>query len=222
MFSFFKKGKVLKNMALLDLRSYSAAALKQISKIECVAILILPDDADVDFNDALGNVEIKDVASIHRISRNAVLTTMNGDALIDGKNVTENKYYIVNGSCVVYNAKECAPVRIMCNGELIYEKGSNIDPISINGLSLEVNRSLEGCKSYQRDLEADALFISNLNDGDVVIAGREIKFAYDVTDEMLRKKDIYFIAGHDIICNSKEVLAYAKANFIAGHDMKTK
>lgn len=187
----------------------------------CCASL-LPDDADEDFNDALSEIEMKNIASIRRIRKDAVLTILNGSTILNGKNTSADKFYITNGSCIIYNAKECAPIKVLCNGVLIFEKGSNLDLSDINGKSVEVTWSLENCKSYSEDLEADALYISNLNDGDVVIAGHEIKFEYDVTAEMLREKDLHFIAGYKIVCNSKEVLAYAKANFIAGNSISIK
>lgn len=219
MFNKRNKRKI-KNVAILDLRHYSEAALKHINIIKNVALLVLPEQNDKDCSEALGSIQMKNVANTIYLKKDDIICSINGSGIIYGEQNTENKVYVVNGCGMVINAKDCAPVRIITNGLLIYEKGSNVDLLNTNGRSIASDYSLEGAKIFSADLLADALFIDNLREGSTVFCGNTLTISADVTLEILKEKNIHFYAGNSIICNSQDVFGFAKANYYAGNNIK--
>ena len=60
--------KTIKNIALLDLRNFTAEALREIKKIESCAMLLIPKNASDEWKNAYAKITIRNVASIIEVS----------------------------------------------------------------------------------------------------------------------------------------------------------
>lgn len=214
----FEKKKTITDAGIVDFRRYTPNALKKIKKIICAGTIILPEKPSAEFMEAFSDIKIITSGLIMNLSEQIELKTINGSSVLTG-NMDENVIYMVNGISIVHSVKSEAPIKMMVNGLVIYEEGTDIDFVNINGKTVSVNRSLADNVTYSHDMEINSSVIRNYKSGIVVIAGHDLMLTSDITEEMLAEKNLYFVAGHDLTC-TKEVYGYIAANSTVGHKIK--
>lgn len=213
-----RKKRTIAETGVVDLRKHTPEALKKIKKIMCAGMVILPEKPSAEFMEAFSDIQLTATGLVFNLADNAEFKSINGSGFLTG-NIDENTIYQVNGSCIIHSVKSEAPIKMIVNGMVIYEEGTDIDFLHINGRTVSVNRSLADCVSYNRDMEINGSVIRNYKKGTVVVAGHDLMLTSDITEEMLSEKDLYFIAGHDIKC-TKDIYGYSAANSTAGHEIK--
>lgn len=211
--------KTIKMCAELDLRNYSAEALKNIKKITNCAVVIVPSDASEDWYDAFGKIEIKLCASIVRVGMNEIIKRANGITSINDSSV-DDKFglYYINGIGII-ETKEKYP-KISINGLCIKRKSACFDLADLNGISFVIDDDVE-YKLSSNNMNVDSDTLKHLNNDTVIIAGNKIIIDSNVTEEMLSQKNIKFIAGNNVICN-REIYGYINANSQVGNEIKIK
>ena len=203
----FKKKIVC--VATLDLTNYSPEALRRIKAIVNCATLFLPENPSNEFMEAFSEIKLTNVARIIKFPTNKIVCNSNGFEILS--NVNPKNLYITNGLAIVVSAMSDEPVQFISNGELIYNENVNVDFISSNGSSAPVKFDYEKTKIYQDMIEINADFIRNSEEGIYIICINKIKISGDVTDEMLKEKNIHFICTNRIYCK-KDVYGYVAAN----------
>lgn len=214
----FERKKIIEDTGSVDFRRYTPDALKKIKKIVCAGTIILPEKPSAEFMEAFSDIKIEDSGLIINLAEHIELKVVNGSCILTGK-IDENAVYLVNGRCIVYSVESAAPIKMMVNGMVIYEKGTDIDFLNLNGSAISVNRNLADNVTYSHDMEINSSVIRNYKKDTVVIAGHDITLTSDITEELLAEKNLYFVAGHDIAC-TKDIYGYIAANATAGHKIK--
>lgn len=211
----FEKKKSITETGVVDLRRYTPDALKKIKQIMCAGTILLPEKPSAAFMEAFSDIKITATGLIMNLAEHIELKTINGSTALTGK-TDENAVYLINGMCMVYSVESAVPIKMMVNGIVIYEKGTDIDFKNINGKAISINRSLEENATYNHDIKINSSVIRNYKKDTVVSAGHNIMLTSDVTEELLAERNIYFIAGHDITC-TKDIYGYIAANAAVGH-----
>lgn len=108
------------NIAILDLRSYSADGLKNVRKLNS-AVVILPKEPDEEIMEAYGGIACKNVATEIFAENDAQVHMINGVSEVDCAQCNDHDIYMINGLAAFRNAKE-RTANIIINGLAVYEK----------------------------------------------------------------------------------------------------
>ncbi|MGN0486676.1 MAG: hypothetical protein ACI4GB_05520 [Acutalibacteraceae bacterium] len=208
--------KKLKCIPTIDLRNYPVEALKKIRSIEEVATVIIPADADIEWEAAFAEISLICVADVLRLKKDDIIQTLNGFVEIDDSSVDENCLYRANGCVIVKTVEKCP--RINVNGFLIKFKSSPCIFESINGRVAELEDGTD-YKFYSQELRVTLDTVKYLPENITLIAGQKIDISPEVTEESLAEKKVKLIAGQIIEC-SKKVYGYVSANSTVGHIIK--
>ncbi|MGN0521150.1 MAG: hypothetical protein ACI4IQ_00785, partial [Eubacterium sp.] len=127
--------------------------------------------------------------------------------------------HITNGICVIQRVDNAEPIEIITNGLTVYDKNSKINFIVQNGLCVKSPFDIDDVKIFANDTKVDSMFIENLSDGTVVVAGHNIVIYNDVTLELLKSRQIYFAAGNEIKCGYN-ILGYIQTIATAGNKIE--
>lgn len=188
------------NAASIDLRSYTANALKEIDAINA-ATVILPKNPDSDLIEAYAAIKEKNFATELVLNENEYLIEMSGIKTISNNLEDENGIYDVSGITVIKGLTK--PIRMIASGITVIDKDSRVNFISKSGITAEVNFAISEAKIFSKDIELDNRFIELLPDGSVILGSNDIIFNKDVTEESINGKNIYFIACKNIECSKK-------------------
>ncbi len=187
---------VIKAVASLDLRNYTPESLKSIKGIKAVAIILLPENASAEFNEAYNAIPKMAVAAEIRASADAKVESYNGNSVINSQTVSDNSICLINGRAVIMDIGDMK-CKVMINGELYIQKGSNVEVLTSNGRVHILDFKV--VKSYSAiDINAD--FIKASENGTLIIADN-IVIDSSVTNDMLIESGIIF-AADEITCPS--------------------
>ena len=211
--------KKISNVATLDLRNYSANALREIKSIESVATIIAAE-GDEEYNDAFSSIKLKNVANTIYMPKGKKLVKMNGKCILTDSLVEKGAYYFLNGISVVYGLSEESDISVFSNGILLVQRSSKVNILKTNGINLTEDFNGEDIKIFSNDVVVDCGFVNEAKKGTFVFSGNDITIENDVTADMLREKEIRFIAGNDIYC-SKKILGYVGNNSTIGNEIET-
>ena len=145
--------KTIKNIALLDLRNFTAEALREIKKIESCAMLLIPKNASDEWKNAYAKITIRNVASIIEVSYSKY-SVLNGMVILNDKNVSDDCLYIVNGIIILETVEKIPDLCV--NGLLLKRKKSRYEMTRMNGRSVEVEDNVV-IKPYPNTIEIDGV-----------------------------------------------------------------
>ena len=193
-----KKNEI--NAASVDLRNYTANALREIDRINA-AVIIIPKNPDSELIEAYASIKEKNFAEELTLDDNESLINMSGIKTISNNLEDENGIYVVGGITIIKGLTK--PIRMIVSGITVMDKDSKVNFISKSGITAEVNFSISEAKIFSKDIELDNRFIELLPDCSVVLGCGDIVFNKDVTEESIISKNIYFIAAKNIECSKK-------------------
>lgn len=193
-----KKNEI--NAANVDLRNYTANALREIDRINA-AVIIIPKNPDNELIEAYASIKEKNFAEELTLDDNESLINMSGIKTISNNLEDENGIYVVSGITIIKGLTK--PIRMIASGITVMDKDSKVNFISKSGITAEVNFSISEAKIFSKDIELDNRFIELLPDCSVVLGCGDIVFNKDVTEESIISKNIYFIAAKNIECSKK-------------------
>lgn len=193
-----KKNEI--NAASVDLRNYTANALREIDRINA-AVIIIPKNPDSELIEAYASIKEKNFAEELTLDDNESLINMSGIKTISNNLEDENGIYVVSGITIIKGLTK--PIRMIASGITVMDKDSKVNFISKSGITAEVNFSISEAKIFSKDIELGNRFIELLPDCSVVLGCGDIVFNKDVTEESIISKNIYFIAAKNIECSKK-------------------
>lgn len=198
--------KKLKNLSMLDLTSYTPQALRNIKSISNVATLLVAD-GDEAYIEALSEIELENIANKISVPYGKNVSTINGSAVLTNQTAKKDGIYLVNGCAVVYDLDEEMNVSLCTNGTVILQKNSKVNLLSTNGSVAVVDFDSSKLKLFDNKVTVDSNFVKEAEIGTVLAVDNKLYICDDVTADMLREKEIYFISGNKIICK-KELWGY--------------
>ncbi|MCH5315522.1 MAG: hypothetical protein J1E81_06390 [Eubacterium sp.] len=193
--------KRLINAATVDLRNYSPEALNNLGVINA-ALVLLPENPTNEFMEAYSNIGVKNIAAEISVDSNKKIYNISGMTELNENNIDYDAIYTVSGVSLIKNLNNDRPVNVMASGILVYDKFTNINFINKSGISVELDFEYTKSKNFQKDAYLDKHFIELIDDT-VIVGGKDIYFDNDITEEVLFSKNIYFVAGKNIICNKQ-------------------
>ena len=193
-----KKNEI--NAASVDLRNYTANALREIDRINA-AVIIISKNPDSELIEAYASIKEKNFAEELTLVDKESLINMSGIKTISNNLEDENGIYVVSGITIIKGLTK--PIRMIASGITVMDKDSKVNFISKSGITAEVNFSISEAKIFSKDIELDNRFIELLPDCSVVLGCGDIVFNKDVTEESIISKNIYFIAAKNIECSKK-------------------
>ncbi len=198
--------KKLKNLSMLDLTNYTPQALRNIKSISNVAMLCVAD-GDEAYIEALSEIEMENIALKISVPYGKNISIINGSAVLTNQTAKKDAVYLVNGCAVVYDLDEEMNVSLCTNGTAILQKNSQVNLLSTNGSVAVVDFDSSKLKLFDNKVTVDSNFVKEAEIGTVLAADNKLYICDDVTADMLREKEIYFISGNKIICK-KELWGY--------------
>lgn len=212
-----KKKNVI-NAALLDLRKYTPQALENVRTINS-ACVILPENPSEELMTAYGNIKVKNVASTLNLPDDKKFVMLNGVTALGQANYTENAVHMLNGVGIIEKIESGNPVEVISNGVTVHDCTTKINFIMRNGVCVESPFEIKDSKLFATDAKIDSLFVENLKDNTVVAAGANMVIYNDVSLELLKSKQIYFVAGAKIKC-AANMLGYIQTIATAGEKIE--
>ncbi len=210
-----KRGKDMSkivNQVTVDLRNFTPEALNKIEEISNVVDVILPKDMSVEFAEAYGNIKKSKVVQEIHLANNQKICTFNGAVTITENDIIKNTFLKTNGLLVVRNMPEEMNLSVMVNGLLVKTKSSKINIEKLNGLKVEIDDDASIITSMQR-VDIDKYFIEGINDKTVILDIDRVEIKNDVTIDMLKNKNVFFVDIKHIFA-PKELHGYINANSV--------
>lgn len=206
--------KKIEAVSVLDLRNYTPQALRKISSIQAVSIILLPENPAPEFTEAYADIPKEAIAQ-------EVFAPMDKVAQYNGLNVLgsalpEGAICLCNGLTVFLRAAGEKHARVYLNGIGIAEQGTGLEIENLNGVFREIDRSLDHLHQFSAELRAGADFLTHLEDGAVIVVGSSLFFEPDVTPQMIADKHLLFVVGAVAVC-PKALLGTVQANSIVGN-----
>lgn len=216
---FFGKNKRKKiiNEAVLDLRKYTPGALENV-KIINAALVIFPENPGEALMDAYGNVKIKNVAATLNVPDDKKIINFNGTTVLGNENIVPGAIHMTNGLTVVKSTPE-EPVELISNGLIVYGENTRLNILAQNGISVQILFEINDARIFPQDIRIDSLFVENLADNSVVVAGSTIIICNDISLELLKSKKLYFVAVNLIKCDYS-ILGYIQTIATAGQKIQ--
>lgn len=191
------------NIAILDLRSYSADGLKNV-RILNAAVVILPKEPDEEIMQAYGGIARKNVATEIFAENDAQVHMINGVSEVDCAQCSEHDIYMINGLAAIRNEKNRA-ANIIINGLAVYENNKNINFLNRNGKTVAVDFEIERVKILADKASVDKAFIENIEDGTVVLCSDMLTLEVDITPDILKSRKLFFAAGNTLKCSKRSL-----------------
>lgn len=198
----------IRNQASVDLRNYTPAALKKIKSITNVATIMLPENPSPEFSEAFAGIKKLNVADTICLPDNACI--FNGSSVLTKDDVADNSFVICNGLTIVRDMPKEKNLKLIVNGKLIKTASAFIDIVKVNGSTSTVDTDAKLIYSIDK-LTIDKNFINNLSDKTAIVACGIIFIDNEVTEEMLKTKDVAFYCIGQIAAK-KELHGYIRAN----------
>lgn len=190
--------KNMLNIPILDLRSYSADGLRNV-KILNAAVAVLPKEPNAEIMSAYGSIPRKNVATEIFAENDAEVHVLNGISEVDCAQCNERDIYIVNGMAAVKNSAD-RTLNLIINGITVYENGANINFINRNGKACAVDFEIKSVKILTDKASVDKEFIENIADGTVVLCGKALTLEVDITPDILKGRNLFFVSGNTLKC----------------------
>lgn len=210
--------KVIQAVGTVDLRNYSAAALGMIKTIRAVGMVILPKDASEEFMEAYGRITLRSVGNVFTLDKETVICELNGFSVLTEETANSNSIYIVNGFAFVHSLSPDVCPQLIVNGFLLKDKSSSVNLLSINGRVVE-RHDLSKIKIMPSNVKLDASLLDNLEKDCVLLASNNINIDDYISEDMLKEKNIQFIAGNKILCH-KSIYGYIAAHSDVGNKIE--
>ncbi len=213
----------LHDMPLCDLRYLnSVEAVRQIEKIEDIALLILPKDAPDDVMSAIAAIDKNDIASIIYLGKDEEVSIINGTTELTDAEFPPDKVktVMVNGMAFIRELSPEAKGNVYVNGSVVINsklKQCNLNFVNVNGSRQYAD--FEHMMFFGNKFELDAITLQEMKPKTCIGAGNKIKINYDVTLEMLREKEITFFVGDTLKCR-RNVSGYVKVNSFVGNQIE--
>ena len=208
----------MKNMPIADLRTInSVEAAQAIEEMRNIAVLILPQDADPEVMNALHAIPKKNVATVLTLPKDAKVKQMNGQVELTPAVLKQEGILLVNGQAIVTENCEEVKASIIANGQLIYPKSCPITLASCSGQAMSFD--YETYVNFNEDMTIDADMMELMEYKTFFFCNGDIRFAKDITVDMLKEKLPCFLFNGDIVCD-KKVAAYLKLHSSINGDLK--
>lgn len=213
-FMFFNRKNKVINESVLDLRKFTPQALENVRMLNCSCV-IFSENPSEELMTAYGNISVKNVSATLNLPDDKKIVLFNGATTLNQANYTENAIHMINGAGVIGKIESENPVEIFSNGLTVYDGGTKINFIMQNGACVKAPFEIKDVKLFSTDAKVDSLFVENLKDNTVVAAGTSMVIYNDVSFELLKSKQIYFVAGTKIKCDAG-ILGYIQTIATAG------
>lgn len=211
-----EKAKTVINTGRADLRKYTPEALRKI-KIINAGVIILPKEATPEFMEAYSRI-VKNTGSEKFLSNDENIVTISGISEFNCQNTNIDTLYEISGITVLTNCKTEAPVRVILSGICAYESDNNFQFEELSGISHAVDFKIEHVITFSKDAEINGEFFGELKENTVILCGKNLTFKSDVDKNMLKNRNIYFLAGKDIIC-PKSIIGIIQTMATAGKEI---
>lgn len=209
------KRKGIMNEGRLDLRYCTPQMFDNVKQMN-IGTVICPEHPAGELMAAYGNVRKKNIGSVIYLPEGRKIADFNGATVLSKENITPDAIHMINGFTVIKYFETDEPIEIIANGLTVYSQNTKLSFLSQNGLITGAPFEISDVKLFSSDAKIDSLFIENLSDGTVIAAGNNVVICNDVTLELLKSRQIYFAAGHNIKCGSG-ILGYIQTIATAGN-----
>lgn len=202
----FSSKKKIGNQGMLDIHNYTPQALGEIKSISNVGVLTVADGGE-DYTNALAAIQMKNIGITVSVPFGSEISTINGSAIITNQTAKKDTIYLVNGIAFIFDLDKEMNIGLCTNGTVILQKQSKVNILFTNGEVAIVDFDSSKLKLFENKVTVDANFVKEAEQGTVLAADNKIIIENDVTADMLREKEIYFISGNKIVCR-KELWGY--------------
>jgi len=200
-----------------DLRHVTSVEIaKEIEAVDSVAVLILPKDVGPEVMNAIGQIQKYSVAMTIYLNQDEKVTVMNGVCEVGDSDLDEPGALVANGIVIFKKLTKKPQMSVAMNGVAVVHDDSEFVPsfLQFNGMQYKAPK-FTNIRVVPESIEIDAATVDYMEVGTALVCGSEMKIKEDVTSEMLKAKDVTFIAGEKISCHENNA-GYVKMNSIAG------
>lgn len=206
---------VYKDLVTCDLRRLtSPEAVRQITEISDVVLLLLPKTDSPELNAAFSDIPKTDIVNILYLDPEAPVHVINGRTVISDETLDteQENIFIINGTAVLVGITKKVKISAYVNGKIILAE--NVKPNillqtpSLNGKIISAD--FTSCKSFSDALTVDADMLQYLPQKCALICSDSVRFSSDITISLLQEKQpIFFVS--DEIRAPRALLGYLKA-----------
>ncbi len=213
---------VYNNMEVVDLRPFKEpAALEKIDEINNVELLVIPSNASGEVQAAIAGIPKNRIGRILSLEDDLDISIQNVNGLHTMNTIPKKVTLLtVNGACIIPDLaiNEDTPAIYLCvNGICLIHKNLKKYPsleCTVNGLTLYKEFDQDAVKAAV-NLELNAEAVSYLMEDAVLMVGNNLRFAEDVTPQMLLDKKVSIVAGNKITA-PKHLIPYLSATATVG------
>ena len=210
----------MKNMSIADLRTINTVeAAQAIEEMNNIAVLILPEDAEPEVMNALHAIPKKNIATVLTLPKGAKVNQMNGQCELTPAVLKQEGILLVNGQAIVTSRCDEVNASIIANGQIIYPKSCPVNLASCSGQAMSFD--YETYVNFNEDMTIDADMMELMEYKTLFLCNGDIRFAKDITVDMLKEKLPCFLFNGDIVCD-KKVAAYLKLHSTINGDLKVR
>ncbi len=211
----------MKNMPIADLRTINTVeAAKAIEEMHNIAVLILPEDADPEVMNAIHAIPKKNVATVLTLPKDAKVKQMNGQSELTPAVLKQEGILLVNGQTIVTGTCNECKSNLIVNGQIIYPKNCPITLTSCSGQAMSFD--YETYVNFNDDMMIDADMMELMECKTLFLCNGDIRFAKDITVDMLKEKLPCFLFNGDVVVFDKKVAAYLKLHSTINGDLKVR
>lgn len=211
---------IMKNMPTADLRTItSVEAANAIEELTNIAVVILPEDGDPEVLNALQAIPKRNVAVTLSLPKDATIREMAGQIELPAATLKQEGLLIVSGQAIITDPCDDVKASLMVNGQLIYPKSCALNLASCAGQA--VSFDYETYVNFNDDMTIDADMLELMEYKTFFLCNGDIRFAKDITLDMLKEKRPCFFFNGDVTCQ-KEIAAYLKLHGTLNGDLKVK
>lgn len=211
---------IMRNMPIVDMRTFNTVeAVQAIEEMKNIAVLILPEDADAEVMNAIHAIPKHNVATVLTLSKGAQVKQMNGQTELTPAVLKQEGILLVNGQAIVTGTCDECKASLIINGQFIYPKSSPINTNSVSGQAMSFD--YETYVNFNEDTTFDADMLELMEYKTLFLCNGDIRFAKDVTIEMMKEKLPCFLFNGDIVCD-KKIAAYLKLHSSINGDLKVR
>lgn len=190
------------DQAVVDLRNFTARALGKIKLIQDVAVVILPEEMSDDFAEAYTSIKKIDIAKEVQLKKQTIINIINGFADIDKTSVAKDSVIVCNGTLIAKDIPEDFNIGLIVNGAVLKHQSAYITIISLNGQCTDIPDGYTLLNSVTV-MEIDKNALINMKKKTMIAAVARLYFKDDVTEELLKEKEVIFRAVSKIFAPEK-------------------
>lgn len=212
-----QKFKSLLNTPRLDLRHSIPSAIAKVKALNA-ALVILPKEPSEELMAAYGSIPRKNVATELYLEKDEELRDINGCSVIECMPGSDKTVYMINGIGVFLNHTQGTP-RVVGNGVFVCSKGTKVDMLSANGLTVQLDFEIENTKLFPGAISLDRSFFENIKENTVVACGGVMTVELDVTPRFCRA-EICFLRQAVRSNAARDCLAFCRRCPLPAGNMK--